>query len=346
MSFAGKTSGGVPKTLLVDSGGILSTLSTVGTSASGLGKAAVTGISYGSGDVGVSMLAVRRDAIGQADFGADGKYAPLTITSSGALACTIAGDYSEENAGANESLVEVAGRYDETPRVLDDGDAGGLAITAAGHVLTSTVVTSSTLPTDAATETTLSTLSTTATNIEAGVTNVSTAVAANQAAVETVKTSIENAQADLGALGTATKAVIIQGDTNMTPVVTITGNRTLVGTQGNIVSAATVTTGTATAYVDCSAMGYGSLFIEDTSTGITETTWGVQVIFDDTPGNAHPLFDSGGVDIMSLPRVAFNGVMYAQIIGLNLTGIVRLAIYNNHTADILGVTASLTGTSL
>lgn len=63
-----------------------STKEKVGTTATDLGKAAVSGIDYSPGDVGISLLAVRRDALGMADFGVDGKYLPLTTESNGLLA--------------------------------------------------------------------------------------------------------------------------------------------------------------------------------------------------------------------------------------------------------------------
>ena len=85
-------------------------------------------------DSGVPILTVRNDSLSSNA----GEYVPLTCDNTGALrttatASSISGA-AAEGAAATGNPVLVGGRYDATPRSLDDGDVGALSLNSAGHV--------------------------------------------------------------------------------------------------------------------------------------------------------------------------------------------------------------------
>ena len=59
------------------------------------------------------------------------------ILSSGSSTIIIAGGADAEDAAITANPVHVGGRYDATARVLEDGDAGGIAVDAAGRTIVS-----------------------------------------------------------------------------------------------------------------------------------------------------------------------------------------------------------------
>jgi len=110
-----------------------------GTGATNLGKA--EDAQHASGDVGVMMLAVRNDTLATL-VATDGDYAPLQVDASGALYVNLSGEgidmdiegVAAEDANAAGNPVLIGGRYDATPRTLDDTDVGAIALDADGAV--------------------------------------------------------------------------------------------------------------------------------------------------------------------------------------------------------------------
>lgn len=105
------------------------------------------GAAYASGDVGVSMLAVRNDA-GTALAGTTGKYAPLTTDANGALwthvtgtiMASITGDYAEDSAhvSGDMGLFTLGVRNDNqtTSMTSTNGDYGSFSLNAKGAMYT------------------------------------------------------------------------------------------------------------------------------------------------------------------------------------------------------------------
>lgn len=184
-----------------------------------------------------------------------------------------------------------------------------LLVNVDGKLLTSTVFTSAVLPTNAATESTLAVLTST--------------------------------QAVKGET-TAANAVCVQGDPAMEPlrVTQSVGAHTLL----TLIAGVNVDAGVTTLAVDCLALVSGSLFIKDTSFDVLNTSWGVRVFIDAPEAlGPYPLFDANGVDFLTLPRKLLNGVMFAQISGLDLSGVRKISLVNNAGATLIGVNASLVG---